>query len=400
MENGREQRGLMIAATTRISQKYGAWAVPSQTQNGTWYRVDLAGETPQCSCPDYTTHQQKCKHIYAVEFTLQRESRPDGTTVETRTVRVTYGQNWPAYNAAQTNEKSTIEGLLRALCAGIPQPAQQRGRPRLPLPDVTFSAVMKIYTTFSGRRATSDLRECKAKGHIDAAPHYNSVFNYLGDTRLTPILKALVEESAAPLKAVETNFAVDSSGFSTCVFERWYDEKYGRMHSEHVWLKVHLMTGTTTNIVTSVEVTTPEGSDHKQFAGLVEGTAKTFQIAEVSADKAYLSKRNMELVNSLGATPYIAFKAGTVANNGCESWAKTYHYFQFNRQEFLTHYHKRSNVESTFSMMKRKFGASIRSKTPTAQINEVLCKVICHNLSVLVHSIYELGIAPTFGKSA
>jgi len=156
------------------------------------------------------------------------------------------------------------------------------------------------------------------------------------------------------------------------------------------------MTGVTTNIVTSVEVTASEVSDFSQFAGLVESTAKRFEFAEVSADKGHLSKRNMELVNALGATPYIAFKAGTIANNGCEIWAKMYHYFQFDRQEFLAHYHKRSNVESTFSMLKRKFGASIRSKTPTAQVNEVLCKVICHNLSVLVHSIYELGIAPTF----
>ncbi len=47
-------------------------------------------------------------------------------------------------------------------------------------------------------------------------------------------------------------------------------------------------------------------------------------------------------------------------------------------------------------MIKRKFGAPVRSKTPVAQVNEVLCKVICHNLCVLVESIYELGIKPTF----
>lgn len=69
---------------------------------------------------------------------------------------------------------------------------------------------------------------------------------------------------------------------------------------------------------------------------------------------------------------------------------------QFNRREFLESYHKRSNVESTCSMIKAKFGASVRSKTPVAQMNEVLCKIVCHNLCVLVQSIYELGIAPTF----
>lgn len=68
----------------------------------------------------------------------------------------------------------------------------------------------------------------------------------------------------------------------------------------------------------------------------------------------------------------------------------------FHKQEFLAHYHKRSNVESTFSMMKRKFGDSLRSNTGTAMINETLCTIPCHNLVVLIHEIYELGIDPVF----
>ena len=74
-----------------------------------------------------------------------------------------------------------------------------------------------------------------------------------------------------------------------------------------------------------------------------------------------------------------------------------YHYFRFKREEFLAHYHKRSNVETTFSMVKGKFGERIRSKTATAQINEVLCNVLAHNLCCVIQSIYELGIGATFG---
>jgi hypothetical protein len=71
-------------------------------------------------------------------------------------------------------------------------------------------------------------------------------------------------------------------------------------------------------------------------------------------------------------------------------------YFDLHRDKYLEHYHKRSNVEATFSAIKRKFGESLRSKTPTAQVNETLCKVLCHNLVVLIHEIYELGIEPEF----
>jgi hypothetical protein len=50
-------------------------------------------------------------------------------------------------------------------------------------------------------------------------------------------------------------------------------------------------------------------------------------------------------------------------------------------------------------MIKMKFGGAVRSKTPVAQVNEVLCKVLCHNICVLIQSIYELGLEPTFWQT-
>ncbi len=47
-------------------------------------------------------------------------------------------------------------------------------------------------------------------------------------------------------------------------------------------------------------------------------------------------------------------------------------------------------------MIKAKFGAFVRSKTPVAQRNEVLCKVLAHNLCVLVQAFFELGVEPRF----
>jgi transposase len=70
--------------------------------------------------------------------------------------------------------------------------------------------------------------------------------------------------------------------------------------------------------------------------------------------------------------------------------------FHYRREEFLEHYHQRSAVESAFSMMKAKFGSSVRSKSEQGQVNEVLCKVLAHNVCVVIRAMHELGIEPGF----
>jgi len=78
-------------------------------------------------------------------------------------------------------------------------------------------------------------------------------------------------------------------------------------------------------------------------------------------------------------------------------WRQMYHYYEFNQEWFFQQYHKRSNVETTFSMIKSKFGDGLLSKTKTAQTNEALCKVLCHNICCLIQSIFELGMSQRFG---
>ena len=100
------------------------------------------------------------------------------------------------------------------------------GRPRLPLSDMIFSVGTKVSSTMSGRRAMTDVRNAQANGQLDKTPSFTSIFRYLENPDLTPLLKSLIEQSALPLKGVETDFAADSSGFSTSVYDRWFDHKW------------------------------------------------------------------------------------------------------------------------------------------------------------------------------
>jgi transposase len=118
-------------------------------------------------------------------------------------------------------------------------------------------------------------------------------------------------------------------------------------------------------------------------------------VLEVPADKGYSSIENIEAICAAGATPYIAFKSSATGASG-GLWEKAFLYYSLHREEFLEHYHQRSNVESTFSMIKAKFRDHVRSKTDVAMTNEVFCKLICHNICCLIQSQCELGIAPVF----
>jgi transposase len=402
----REIKALQIAAKSKLTQKGNVWLVPSQAGHGE-YEVRPDPQAPRCTCADYEFRNARCKHIVAVEYVLMREQKSDGSTVVTETVKVTrktYSQDWTAYNRAQTHEKSELQALLYELCKTLPEAVGRRGkgRPSLSLPDIIFSSVTKIYSTISGRRFDTDLRDAKARGYLARLPHYNSVFRYLESEALTPYLYELITLSAQPLTSVEEDFAVDSSGFSTGQFMRWLDVKYGTKEDRRQWLKLHLTCGVKTNIVTAVQVSDGYAHDYHYFKGLVEKTAESgFKMKEVSADKAYLGAENLLATLRKGAIPYIPFKSNSVPHQNSygpksELWTRMYHFYALNRAEFLQHYHKRSNIETTFHMIKSKFGQRLRSRTLTAQINEALCKVLCHNLCCVIQSVHELGIETNF----
>ena len=185
----REIKGLEIAAKSKLTRKGAMWLVPSQSGIQEKYSVAMHEEKPECTCRDFEFRNENCKHIFAVQYTIEREQTADGQTLVTETVKVvrkTYVQNWPAYNAAQTHEKSELQVLLYELCRSVEEPEQKRGRPRLSVADTIFSSVFKIYSTVSGRRFSTDLREAKEKGYLSKLPHYNSVFRYLESEAITP----------------------------------------------------------------------------------------------------------------------------------------------------------------------------------------------------------------------
>ncbi|MFA6073473.1 MAG: transposase [Candidatus Woesearchaeota archaeon] len=304
----------------------------------------------------------------------------------------TYGQDWQAYNKAQQKEKLALMSILIELVNHIPvQEKTTKGRKPFSLVDKLFFVVMQAYNQKSSRRCISDLEISKKLGYITKEPYFTSVLKTLKDPTLTSYLKYLIELSSAPLRSVETDFAVDSSGFSTSLFGRWFDIRTGKESNKRQYRKVHIICGVKTNIIASLNITSGYSADSPEFTQLIKDANQIFQIKEVSADMAYSSHKNLEFVDQIGAIPFIPFKSNVV-RKGLGIWGEMLRFSKGYPDEFFYHYHKRSNVETTFHMIKRKFGSFLRSRTETGQSNELLAKCLCHNLCILVQESMELGI--------
>jgi transposase len=379
------------------------WSVPSQSGLGRYKVVYNHGKW-SCGCKDFTAQNgQPCKHVLSVIELTKPSFGPKKSPAKQ------YRQNSTAFDAGQTKEMRLVDSLLRDLVRTVhdfPRPEEVPGRKPMPLGDEIYCAVLKVYSGLAGRRACGVYENVADRGLLSKVPSYMVASRLLNRPEVTPILYRLVSLSALPLAGLEDGGVVapDSTGIQTTSFGAWREAKHGEQRVKK-WLKLHALVGTKTHAILRAFVGDENSGDSPQFAPLLrEAVAEGFNPNGVVADKGYLSKENYALADSLGIDALIPFKANTLSNEvnrvrgikNPRSWEKAYHLFQANRDEFDLSYHRRSNVESVFSALKRKFGENIRSKNRVAQVNEVLCKLIAYNLTVVVHEMFESGVAPAF----
>lgn len=314
-------------------------------------------------------------------------------------------QDWHKYNLAKTNEKRLFYELLNELCQLIPEPIYEFGRPKIPIKDLVFVSALKLYNAYSLRKIDYDIKLAEKSGYIKKAPHYNQLSKFFNQESTYYLLQKLLTITALPLKELEDSYSMDASGFGSYQYDRWMKVRFkknkdGKLNTKgwRNYVKGHVCIGTRTNIICSAEVTYGNLSDVKQAEKLLE-PLKIFNPKEVSADKAYNSKRIFQMIDSLGAIPFIPYPSSRNPENGRnqpEIWIKMYKLFKDHKELFMAKYHKRSNVETVFSMVKMRLGEFLKSKKYETQRNELLMKFICHNICCLIQEIFENNIQIDF----
>lgn len=164
--------------------------------------------------------------------------------------------------------------------------------------------------------------------------------------------------------------AIDASGFETSHMSYHYANVWNRQDKRKYrrYLKISIAIDTDSQYVLSQKIRLGPRNDHIDF----ESVMKNIKCKYVVADKGYDSKSNRYFVlRNMNAYPHIPYR-----KISGRTYEKAGVPLRFDKKI----YHQRSKVETVFSVIKRKYGSWILSKSFETQKKELLLRVIAYNI--------------------
>lgn len=304
----------------------------------------------------------------------------------------------------QTAEKGAMWQffvLLRELLLTVDEPPRRTNHKRLPLRDMLFVLVTKVFFRLSSADVCLFLELLHPDLWVGPIPHRNSVTNYMQMEWLKPILEGLVgasSKSLIPLSGVL--FAVDSTPILAPGYYMSKDRETGKLFKRRNWLRLHMICDDLTGVVTAARADSMHVAEQRYFEVLLGETMESgFQVEAIGADKNYCTKANVRWARERGVLTYITVKknAKRSRKNSDPAWDENYERAKSSDQKVRLKFHKRNRIESVNSRVKWRYDEEVLVKMPAAQYNEALCKVICHNLLVLVQYSRMLSSPLNFG---
>lgn len=183
-------------------------------------------------------------------------------------------------------------------------------------------------------------------------------------------------------KPVRTS-AIDGSGFETTHMSYHYANAWNRQDKRKYrrYLKISIAIDTDSQYILSQKIRLGPRNDNLDF----ENVMKKIKCRYVVADKGYDSRKNRHFVlRDMNAYPHIPYR-----KTSGYTYEKGKRKVKFNEKI----YHQRSKVETVFSVIKRKYGSQILSRSFKTQKKELLIRLIAYNIDrKLIISLVIIGI--------
>ena len=403
---------------TFVARGKGVYRCHNSTRKKT-YDLRLAPE-PTCQCQDMSRRRRGhkgdprdlawCYHLLSLRLWLEREKggreaervppKPYVTRLDAR-----------AHDRSLRTEGRRVRLLLKHLVDTIDvEPPLHRGRAGIPLKDLVYMAGLFGYYGASQRWVEDAIYVAHLEGHLSRQWTFSTVSKFLnrekvdagfvggiqmGEVSTEELLDVAVRLSAFPLRDVEREFGIDSTHFARPELGVPNLEK-PNVDPDHPTLKAHVLCGLNTHAIVGLAVTDDAGDGTGDTTHLQPLVRQAVQVdgwrpESVRGDAAYGNRANVDALKELGVRAIFALRSD-VNSVGGQAWRDLYRLYHDRHDEFRALYHKRSNQESLHSAWKRRFGAALRCRNPLAQRNEVRCRALAYNLTVLNYYQHATGL--------
>jgi len=202
---------------------------------------------------------------------------------------------------------------------------------------------------------------------LDTMPDHTTLYHAFDRMSLT-IGRMLLDESLKPFNL--SGFSgIDATGFERSVASQYY-AKTAKMNIKSI--KTTVLADLEHNVVIDAHFTTTRKHDTQIGPQLLK---KHSDLSALAADKGYDDQSFRDQLRDDNIRPLIRH---------CES--SPIHYAA-NARMNDEDYHKRSNNESVFSAIKRKYGDRLRSRVWYRQFRELILKMVVHNIDQFVKEL-------------
>jgi transposase len=272
------------------------------------------------------------------------------------------------------------------------------GRPPADPRTVAICLLIRAIFRLSYRSVYSLLassREYRQICGIKHLPAYNTVQEHVKDVS-EGYLNELVKQTSTAIMRVQRralcSSACDGTGIATRKYERWFNVRNSRRSRKKRFVKLHAHVTTDREMpfFLSAIVTKGYKNESPRLKGLMSQKSRQIALENVTLDKAFLSRRNAQLIADYGANPVIQLKSNTASahSKGHPAWNRMIHEAWENKEAYEERYNRRAVIEGVFSAFKHRFGREVASKIRHNQNVEVLCRVVAWNILALAYHSY------------